>query len=156
VEAGESVDILLIDSNPYEAELTSRVLGRYVSNPVRVVTDGPQALAVLYGGNGRSASAGRAPQLIVVDAHVRKADLLDLVERFRTDPGTGHVPVIVLTSSQAESQSIRQKTRHRCACVVKPLDLTKLADALIETRVHWVLLTFGAAAAGAGQVALAV
>ncbi len=155
MEAGESVDILLIDSNPYEAELTSRVLSRYVSNPVRVVTDGPQALAVLYGSNGCCAGVGTVPQLIVVDAHVRKADLLDLVERFRTDPRTGHVPVIVLTSSLAECQSISQRTVHHCACVVKPLDLTKLADALIETRVHWVLLTFGAPTTGAGQVAFA-
>lgn len=149
------MDILLVDSNAYEAELTSRVLERYVANPVRVVSDGPQALAVLYGRDGYQPRAEDVPQLIVIDSHVRKADVLDLIAKFRTDARTRNVPVIVLTSSTAESQSIKARSTHDCACVVKPLDLTKLADALMETRVHWVLLTFSGVPMAHSQVAVA-
>lgn len=138
MEEGQSVDILLIESNSYEAELSARVLRRHLSNPIRLAKSGPQALALLYGSNG---AYPYVPQIIILDAHVHLAEVEDLVARFRAEPSTRSVPVIVLTSSEAENERLAARMGNACAFVVKPLDLTKLLDVLLQVQVHWVLLT---------------
>lgn len=132
--------ILLVESNSYEAEISARVLRSYLINPVRVARDAPQALEALYGSNGTSAAGLHAPQLILMDAHVRKGDVAELVRRIRSEPATSHVPIIVLVSSEPERSYIAERLPGDCYAVVKPLDLTKLVDVLRESGAFWTLL----------------
>ncbi|NUQ71199.1 MAG: hypothetical protein HUU17_10290 [Chthonomonadales bacterium] len=134
------MEILVVDSNRYEAELTSRVLGRYVRNPIRVVQDGREAMALVFGIGERLGRSPRIPQLILIDTHLQITDVSELVRTFQTDPRTAHVPVILMASSQAECEARADSQEPGCTMIVKPLDLTKLAEALHNAEMHWALL----------------
>ena len=98
-EAADSPDVLLVEDNPDDVELTLRALKRaHVANPVRVVRDGAEALEFLFGGEPRPA----LPRVVLLDLKLPRVNGLEVLERIRREESTRTLPVVVLTSSREE------------------------------------------------------
>ena len=95
------VEILLVEDNPGDVRLTMEVLRESkIRNNVNIVGDGAEALAFLYQ-SGNYADAPR-PDLILLDLNLPKKDGREVLEEIKEDPELKRIPVVVLTTSQAE------------------------------------------------------
>src|SRR6266536_3109782 len=98
----ELVDILLVEDNPDDVEMTMRAFARAkFSNRIRVVHDGVEALAWLFGsGSDAPQVVFRRPQLILLDLNLPQVSGLEVLRRFKADERTREIPIIILTASQ--------------------------------------------------------
>src|SRR5437868_4676223 len=99
----ESDEILLVEDNPDDAELTLRAFRRHhLANRVRVVRDGVEALDFLFGQGAFAArSAADLPRLMLLDLKLPRVGGIEVLRRVRQDRRTLTIPVVVLTSSNA-------------------------------------------------------
>lgn len=135
-------DILLVEDNPNDAELTQRALTRaHVANDIHVVRDGAEALEFLF---GEGAYAGRArpalPRVVLLDLKLPKVDGLEVLRRVKADERTKLIPVVVLTSSREESDLVASYHLGANSYIVKPVDSDKFFEAVHEIGLYWLLL----------------
>ena len=121
--------ILLVEDNDDDVELTLRALRRNrVANRVDVVRDGAEALEYLF---ATGAYAGRdirdTPNLVLLDLKLPKVGGLEVLERLRADPRTRRLPVVVLTSSNVESDLARSYDLGANSYIRKPVDFTQFS-----------------------------
>jgi two-component system response regulator len=138
----DPIEILLIEDNPNDVELTLRALKKHnLTNKVQVVSDGAQALDYLF---GSGAYAGRhkpsTPKVVFLDLKLPKVDGREVLRRMKTDDKIKLIPVVVLTSSREESDIIESYKLGVNSYVVKPLDFDKFVEAVAELGLYWVLL----------------
>ena len=134
--------ILLVEDNDDDVELTLRALRRHrVANRVDVVRDGAEALDYLY---GTGAFSGRdvtdLPQLVLLDLKLPKVGGLEVLERLRADPRTKRLPVVVLTSSNVESDLARSYDLGANSHIRKPVDFTQFMEAVNQLGLYWLVL----------------
>lgn len=134
--------ILLVEDNDDDVELTLRALRRNrVANRVEVVRDGAEALDYL---NAAGSFAGRdsddLPQLVLLDLKLPKVGGLEVLERIRTDPRTKRLPVVVLTSSNVESDLARSYDLGANSYIRKPVDFTQFMEAVNQLGLYWLVL----------------
>jgi two-component system, chemotaxis family, response regulator Rcp1 len=121
------VEILLVEDNPGDVRLAQEALtDAKMANNLNVVSDGVEALAYLRR-EGPHAKAAR-PDLILLDLNLPKKDGREVLEEVKEDPDLRTIPVVVLTTSDAEADVIRSYELHANAYVRKPVDF----DAFIE------------------------
>jgi two-component system, response regulator len=138
----EQVEILLVEDDPGDAELTLRALRTHkLANQVIHVTDGEQALDFLF---CRGAFAGRTvargPRVVVLDLKLPKVDGLEVLKAMKADPRTGVIPVVVLTSSREERDIVESYRLGVNSYIVKPVDFDKFVEAVHELGLYWLLL----------------
>lgn len=134
----EFVEIVLVEDNPNDAELTLRALKKHnLANSVHVVQDGAAALEYLVPDGGGN---GSPPRLIVLDLKLPKVSGLEVLQRLKGDDRTRMVPVVVLTSSQEEQDLIESYRLGTNSYIVKPVDFDDFARAVAEIGLYWVLL----------------
>jgi two-component system response regulator len=136
------VEILLVEDNPADVELTLRALKKHnLANQVKVVSDGAQALDYLF---GSGAYAGQKqpppPKVVFLDLKLPKVDGREVLRRMKADAKTRIIPVVVLTSSQEERDIAESYKLGVNSYVVKPLDFNKFVEAVSELGLYWVLL----------------
>ena len=136
------MEILLVEDNPADVELTLRALKRHnLTNQVQVVSDGAQALDYLF---GSGAFAGQKhpvpPKVVFLDLKLPKVDGREVLRRLKADEKTRMIPVVVLTSSKEESDIVESYKLGVNSYVVKPLDFDKFVEAVSELGLYWVLL----------------
>src|SRR4051794_35333060 len=102
--APEDIDILLVEDNPNDVELTLRALKKQnVSERVFVVKDGAEALDFLFAdGTYQTRKVENRPKVILLDLKLPKVDGIEVLRRIKADTRTKHIPVVMLTSSQEE------------------------------------------------------
>ena len=135
-------EILLVEDNPEDVEITLRAFQKYrLANKIHVVRDGEEALECLFS-TGRYAerSIGSNTRLILLDLKLPKVDGIEVLQRCKSDPRTKHIPVVVLTSSREERDLIDSYSLGVNSYVVKPVDFPQFTDAIRQLGLYWMLL----------------
>jgi len=125
--------ILLVEDNPDHAELVVRALANHrVANHIRRVSDGQAALDYLFR-HGEYADPQRSPRphVVLLDLGLPKVDGLEVLKAIRNSEGLSHVPVVVLTASEAETDAAGAREHHANSYLIKPTDGAQFA-ALVD------------------------
>ncbi len=136
------IDVLLVEDNLRDAELTLRTLRkRNLANNVIHVEDGEQALAWLFGtGAHAGRDTARHPTVILLDLKLPKLDGLEVLRAIRADKRTRLLPVVMLTSSREEQDVIASYQLGVNSYIVKPVDFENFSAAVAELGNFWLLL----------------
>lgn len=131
----EPVLVMLVEDNIDHAELVLRTLEEHrIANRVRHFLDGQAALDYLYGrGQFVGSTNTERPQLILLDLRLPRVDGMDVLKTIKEDPDLKSIPVVVLTTSEAEKDVARAYYNHANSYLVKPVgfeDFKKLMDDL--------------------------
>ena len=139
---GAEVEILLVEDNPADAELTLRALKkRNLANRVIRVSDGEEALNFIFARgpfNGRQIE--QKPRVILLDLKLPKVDGLEVLQAIKSDPRTQQIPIVVLTSSKEERDIVESYRLGVNSYIVKPVDFDKFSAAVDELGLYWLLL----------------
>jgi CheY-like chemotaxis protein len=123
------IDVLLVEDDPGDVLMTREAFQHYkIRNQLHVVTDGEQALQFLHR-TGEYASAPR-PGLILLDLNLPRRDGLEVLAELKADPGLRVIPVVILTTSQAEEDILRSYALHANAYVSKPVDFERFMEVI--------------------------
>jgi CheY-like chemotaxis protein len=133
------VEILLVEDNPGDVRLTLEALkeGR-VLNHLSVAGDGLEALAFLRR-EGRYADAPR-PDLILLDLNLPKKDGREVLAEIKADDSLKRIPVVVLTTSQAEQDILRSYSLHANCYITKPVELDEFLKVLQTIEDFWLTI----------------
>jgi len=136
ITAGKPIEILLVEDNPGDVRLTQEALrdGK-VRNSMHVAADGVEALAFLRR-EGKFADALR-PDVILLDLNLPKKDGREVLAEIKTDPDLRRIPVVVLTTSEAEEDILRAYNLYANAYVAKPVDLDKFIAVVKSIEDFW-------------------
>ena len=136
------VEILLVEDNPHDAELTLRTLKkRNLANTIVWLKDGAEAVGYLFGAPADlRLGAARWPRVILLDLKLPKIDGLELLRRLKADTRTKLIPVVVLTSSREEQDIVQTYQLGANSYVVKPVDFEKFSDAVANLGLYWLLV----------------
>jgi len=134
--------ILLVEDNDDDVELTLRALRRNrVANRVDVVRDGAEALEYLFATGGYAGRDVREPpNLVLLDLKLPKVGGLEVLERLRADPRTRRLPVVILTSSNVESDLARSYDLGANSYIRKPVDFAQFMEAVNQLGLYWLVL----------------
>ena len=131
--------ILLVEDDPDHELLTIRALQRSnIANEVRVARDGEEAIAMLFGEGEQALSA--VPQLILLDLKLPKVEGLEVLRRIRESEKTRMLPVVVLTSSDEESDIVRSYKLGVNSYIRKPVNFSDFAEATRQLGMYWLVL----------------
>ncbi len=129
-------EVLLVEDNPGDARLTQEALKEgKVLNRVSVVPDGIEAMAFLRR-QGPYADVPR-PNLILLDLNLPKKDGREVLAEIKADPDLKRIPVVILTTSQAEEDIARTYDLHANCYVTKPVDLDKFLEVVRSIEDFW-------------------
>lgn len=135
-------DILLVEDNPEDVELTLRALKKHnVTNRVHVVTDGAEALEYLFSTDRyENRSASETPKVILLDLKLPLVSGIEVLRRCKLDERTRRIPVVVLTSSREEPDIQTCYDLGVNSYIVKPVDFLQFSEAVRQTGLYWLLL----------------
>jgi chemotaxis family two-component system response regulator Rcp1 len=138
-EVGKPVEILMVEDNPGDVRLTVEALKEAkVRVNLSVVEDGREALAFLRH-EGKHTAAPR-PDLILLDLNLPKVDGRDVLEKMKSDPDLGRIPVVILTTSQAEEDILKTYDLHANCYVTKPVDLDQFVKVVKSIETFWLTI----------------
>lgn len=137
-----SIEILLVEDNPEDLQLTQRALRKAnLANRIQVARDGAEALEFIF---CEGAHAGRRidepPKLILLDLKLPKVDGLEVLRRIKGDPRTRAIPTVVLTSSREQTDVVESYRLGVNSYIVKPVNFEGFAKAVQELGMYWLLL----------------
>jgi CheY-like chemotaxis protein len=124
----KTINVLLVEDDPGDVLMTREAFEENLHNRLDVVTDGAAALDYLRH-EGPYTEAPR-PDLILLDLNLPRRDGREVLEEIKADPDLRHIPVIVLTTSQAEEDVLRSYQLHANAYVTKPVDFEGFIEAI--------------------------
>ena len=130
------IEILLVEDNPGDARLTREALrDAKVRNNLHVVPDGVEALAFLHR-QGKHAGVPK-PDLILLDLNLPKKDGREVLEEIKQNDDFRHIPIVILTTSQAEKDIIESYRLRANAFVTKPVDLEQFLKVVRSIEHFW-------------------
>ncbi len=136
------VQILLVEDNPNDVELTLRALKKHnLANKVHVARDGVQALDYIFArGDHAGENVADIPKVILLDLKLPKVDGLEVLRKVKSDELTKMIPVVVLTSSREEKDMIESYKLGVNSYIVKPVDFDKFLRSVEDLGLYWLLL----------------
>ena len=140
--APSAADLLLVEDDPADVELTVRALKEArVVNAVVSVPDGAAALDYLFA-TGAYAHRAEAPppKVVFLDLKLPKLSGLEVLERIKAEPSTREIPVVVLTSSAEEPDVKRAYALGANSYIVKPVHFEAFLEAIGHAGLYWLLL----------------
>lgn len=142
MNAQHEVEILLVEDDPNDVELTLRALkARNLVNEVFVARDGAEALDFFFGdGKHPWHQIGIVPRVILLDLKLPKVDGLEVLRRLKRDERTRALPVVILTSSREEPDIAAAYRLGANSYIVKPVDFEAFARAVSDVGLYWALL----------------
>jgi len=137
----EPTEIILVEDNPRDVEMTLRALKeRNLANKVYVLRDGAEALDYIMNHVDCRSDQQHCPKVILLDLKLPKVDGLEVLKRIRSDERTKSVPVVILTSSNEDRERIASYQLGVNSYVVKPVNFDDFARAVTEIGCYWVLM----------------
>lgn len=136
------VEILLVEDNPTDAELTLRALKKNnITNRIVHVADGEEALNFIFArGKYISRNLEDGPKVVILDLKLPKVDGLEVLKEMKNNPRTKIIPVVMLTSSKEEKDIIESYKLGANSYMVKPVDFEKFASSIRDLGLYWLLL----------------
>jgi len=138
----DDVEILLVEDNPNDVELTLRALQKQnLSNKVFVVKDGAEALDFIFASGAYSQrKVEKRPKVVLLDLKLPKVDGIEVLRRIKADSRTSSIPVVMLTSSQEERDVVNSYSLGVNSYIVKPVDFSNFVHAVSELGIYWGVL----------------
>ena len=135
------VEVLLVEDNVHDAEMTIRSLKKVnLANNLVHVRDGEEALEFIF---GQGKFAGRdlinAPKVILLDIKMPKVDGIEVLRRLKANDATRCIPVVIMTSSKEELDIISSYALGVNSYVVKPVDFEGFAKAVSQLGLYWLI-----------------
>lgn len=136
------IEILLVEDNPADLKMTLHALrSGKVANHIQVARDGAEALEFIFcEGTFSARNINDGPKVILLDLKLPKVDGLEVLARVKGDPRTRHIPVVIMTSSNEQSDVARSYDLGVNSYIVKPVNFESFAKAVQELGMYWLLL----------------
>lgn len=136
------VEILLVEDNPRDAELTIRALKRHnLANQLFHVQDGAEALDFLFGrGKYEGRQANASPKVVLLDLKLPKVNGLEVLRQMKEDPRLHTIPVVIVTSSAEDPDMQSAYQLGANSYVVKPVQFDGFMEAMSKLGVYWLML----------------
>lgn len=135
-------DILLVEDNPTDAELTMRALKKNnLANKLHWVKDGEEALDYIFArGKYADRDPGNIPKLILLDLRMPKVDGLEVLQEIKRDETASRIPVVVLTSSKDDEDIVESYKLGVNSYVSKPVEFDEFISAVSTLGFYWMLI----------------
>jgi len=135
-------EILLVEDNPNDAELTLRALNKHnLANKVHLVKDGAAALDYIFAtGSYEGRNMDDRPKLVLLDLKLPKVDGLEVLRQIKSNEMTKAIPVVVLTSSREDQDMVESYRLGVNSYIVKPVDFDKFIESVGELGLYWLLI----------------
>jgi len=141
MSAFEAVEILLVEDNPTDAELTMRALKKNnLANHLMWVKDGTEALDFVFCGGAYAGRSNGNPKLILLDLKLPKVDGIEVLSRIKSDERTRTIPVVMVTSSAEERDIVESYQLGVNSYLVKPVDFDQFSETVAKAGFYWMLM----------------
>jgi two-component system response regulator len=139
--ADRAADILLVEDNAIDAQLTLRALKQSgFAHQVEHVTDGAEALDYIAAVNLRSGKPASLPRLILLDLVMHKIGGLHVLRQLKSDSRTKSIPIVVLTSSQMAIEIVESYQLGVNSYVIKPSEPKKFTEVVAQVGHYWLAI----------------
>ncbi len=136
-----SVEILLVEDNPTDVELTVRALRRHnLANHVTCLKNGAEALDFIFCRGAYASRKNEHPKLILLDLKLPKVDGIEVLRQIKSDERTRAIPVVVLTSSAEERDIVESYRLGVNSYLVKPVDFEHFGETVAKAGFYWMLM----------------
>jgi CheY-like chemotaxis protein len=138
-EKSRAINILLVEDNPGDIRLTKEAFkdGR-IQNELNVVMDGEEAIFYLKK-TGKYTSA-KTPDIILLDLNLPKKDGREVLAEIKADPLLMRIPVIILTTSSAQSDIVHTYSNHANCYIMKPVDFNQFMEVVRTIENFWLTI----------------
>ncbi|HDP95137.1 MAG TPA: response regulator [Candidatus Aminicenantes bacterium] len=138
----DEVEILLVEDNPEDVEMSIRALKRNrITNNILAVSNGEEALDYLFKrGKFSNLETSCRPKVILLDIRLPRLDGKEVLRIIKNDPKTQTIPVIMLTSSKEERDIMESYQYGANSYIVKPVEFDKFTKSIQEIGMYWLLL----------------
>ena len=132
---GEAISILLVEDNEDHAHLVMRKLRSFqVANKISHVEDGESALLFLE----KAKKENNLPNIILLDLRLPKIDGLEVLKQVKTNPDCMNIPVVILTTSDAETDIAKAYHLHANSYLVKPVNFENFTELMEVLGFYWI------------------
>lgn len=140
----DEIGILLVEDNPLDAELAMTALkgvnGVDVANTITWVKDGAQALEYIFRTGEYAERPDVPPRLVLLDLKMPKVNGIEVLKAIKSDERTRRIPVVMMTSSEEDSDVAKTYDLGVNSYVVKPLDFNVFADVTRQAGFYWLAI----------------
>jgi two-component system, response regulator len=142
MDATKAMDILLVEDNPHDAELTIRSLKKQnLANRLTTVEDGAEALDFVFcRGKYAARNLEHTPKVILLDLKLPKMSGLEVLKALKKDERTRSIPVVIVTSSREDPDIKAAYALGANSYVVKPVDFDAFMGAVSALGLYWLLV----------------
>jgi two-component system response regulator len=136
------IDILLVEDNTGDAELTLRALGKHnLANHVIHLRDGAEAIDFLFGtGKFSGRNVEDLPRILLLDLKMPKVGGMQVLEKVKSDPRTKSIPVVILTSSGEDPDIERAYSLGANSYIIKPVDFSNFSKTVADLGFFWLAI----------------
>jgi CheY-like chemotaxis protein len=140
--AHQPVDVLLVEDNFYDADLTTHALkDAILPDRIKAVHDGAEALDFIFcKGDYATRDPRQQPKLILLDLQLPKVDGLEVLRRIRADPLTEDIPVVIFTHSKEDRNIIEGYKLGANSFLVKRHDFDEFMKAIQALGIYWLVM----------------
>jgi len=135
----QPLEILLVEDNEDDILLEQEAVAEAkLVNLMYVVRDGEEAMVYLRR-EGKYQNA-QLPGLILLDINMPKKNGFEVLEEIKADPALMHIPIVMLTTSDSESDIVKSYARGACSFITKPMDFDKFREVIQQFALYWALV----------------
>lgn len=132
----DTIDILVVEDNPGDARLIREVLNdNKLYNSLNIVNDGVEAMSFLHS-EGKYAAVAK-PDLIILDLNLPRKDGREVLAEIKADRELMHIPIVIMTISQAEEDILKTYKLHANCYITKPIDLNEFIKVVKSIEDFW-------------------